>query len=98
MRKELQRKQEELEKLLKELEEDKTMLKKMRMSGKRWRKEEELERKLQRELSKVQYSQLHRDIRIQTIKKFQPLPNQESIYERIFNQHRGLIQDLPICF
>lgn len=97
--KELQRKQEELEKLLKELEEDKNSVEKDEdVRQKMEKREEELERKLQRELSKVQYSQLHRDIRIQTIKKFQPLPNQESAYERIFNQHRGLIQKFANMF
>lgn len=97
--KELQRKQEELEKLLKELEEDKNSVEKDEdVRQKMEKREEELEKKLQRELSKVQYSQLHRDIRIQTIKKFQPLPNQESTYERIFNQHRGLIQRFANMF
>lgn len=97
--KKLQKKQEDLEKLLKELEEEKNSVKKDEdVRQKMEKREEELEKKLQRELSKVQYSKLHRDIRIITNKKFQPLPNQEAIYERIYNQHRGLIQRFANMF
>lgn len=93
------KKQEELEKLLKELEEEKNSVEKEEDNRQKMQKrEEELEKKLQRELSKVQYSKLHRDIRIITNKKFQPLPNQEAIYERIYNQHRGLIQRFANMF
>lgn len=91
--KELQKKQEDLEKLLKELEEEKNSVEKDEVDREKMEKrEEELEKKLQRELSKVQYSQLHRGIRIVMNKKFSELSNQESIYERIYNQHVGLIQ------
>jgi hypothetical protein len=97
--KELQKKQEELDKLLKELEEEKNSVEKDEDIRQRMEKnEEELERKLQRELSKVQYSQLHRNIRIETNKRFQALANQEIIYERIYNQHCGLIQRFANMF
>lgn len=93
------KKQEEFEKLLKELEEEKNSVEKEEDNRQKMQKrEEELEKKLQRELSKVQYSKLHRDIRIITNKKFLPLPNQEAIYERIYNQHRGLIQRFANMF
>ncbi len=85
--------QEEANKLLKELEEEKNSVEKEEDDRQKMEKrEEELEKRIQRELSKVQYSQLHRDIWIVTNKKFQPLPNQEAIYERIFNQYRGIIE------
>ena len=48
--------------------------------------------KQERELAKVKYSALHKDIRIQTVKKFKPLNNQEVLYDIMCNSHRGLIQ------
>lgn len=95
----IEKKQKELEELLKELEMEKDTVEKEEYNRQEMQKrEEELEKRIQRELSKVQYSQLHRDIRIVTNKKFQPLPKQEAIYERIFKQHRGIIERFANMF
>ncbi len=87
------KKQEELEKLLKELEAEKNSVEQDEdVRQKMEQREKELEMKQQRELSKVQYSQLHHNIRIEINKKFPIIANQEDIYERLYNRHRGIIQ------
>lgn len=85
--------QEEVNKLLKELEEEKSAVEKDEdVRQKIEEREKQLEMKQERELAKVKYSVLHKDIRIQTVKKFEPLNNQEVLYDIMCNSHRGLIQ------
>lgn len=85
--------QEEVNKLLKELEEEKSAVEKDEdIRQKIEEQEKQLEMKQERELAKVKYSALHKDIRIQTVKKFEPLNNQEVLYDIMYNSHRGLIQ------
>lgn len=95
----LKKKKEELDKLLKEIEGEKSSVAKDEAERERIEKrEQELEMKQQRELTKIQYSRINAGIHIVTNKNFEELDNQEIIYERIYNQHRGLIQKFANMF
>jgi len=95
----LKKKQEELDKLLKKMEEEKNSVEKDETEREKTeKKEQEYEMKQKRELSKVQYSRINRGIRIEIIKKFDDIINQENIYDKIYSQHRGLIKRFTNMF
>lgn len=89
----VKKKQEELDKLIKELQQEKQKVEKDEKDRQKIEeREKEEEKKIQNELSKVRYSILHKDISIGVNKKFEPLLYSETIYNNIISQYQGLIQ------